>query len=202
MDIRGSVHFHLHRCFQAMSQCVSTAVALLLARMKGVETGSGLVCRGVPYFYRTPHSVIELGKDCSIYSSFKSNNIGSMSRSRICTQTPMAQINIGNNVGMSAVTITAHEQINIGSDTLIGAGSVITDSDWHCLSANATERHSLPGKTAPIHIGKNVFIGTRCLILKGVTIGDGAIVGAGSVVTHDIPAGAKAAGNPCKIIKQ
>ncbi|MBR5717339.1 MAG: acyltransferase [Bacteroidales bacterium] len=165
--------------------------------MKGVSIGKGLACRGIPYLYRNPHSVISIGKRCSIWSSFHSNNIGSMCRSRICTQKPTAKIIIGDGVGMSAVTITAHESILIGSDTMIGAGSVITDSDWHSLSLDPHERHTQDGKTSPVTIGCNVFIGTRCLILKGVNIGDNAIIGAGSVVTRDIPANARAAGNPC-----
>ena len=58
-----------------------------------------------------------------------------------------------------------------------------------------------PISMAPIRIGKGVFIGARCIVLKGVTIGDGAVIGAGSVVTSDIPAGARAAGNPITILK-
>lgn len=50
-------------------------------------------------------------------------------------------------------------------------------------------------------IGKNVFIGARSIVMKGVTIGDGAVVGAGSVVTKDVPANAIVAGNPAKIVK-
>lgn len=202
MDLRGTIHFHSHRLMQTMNQCLSTALARLLAWSRGIGVGQGLVCRGVPYFYRTPHSVIQLGRGCSVFSSFRSNNIGSMTRSRLCTQTPHAQLLIGDRVGMSAVTITAHERICIGDDTMIGAGSVITDSDWHCLLPEVEARHQQPGKSRPVVIGCNVFIGTRCLILKGVSIGDHAVIGAGSVVTHDIPANAHAAGNPCKVISQ
>lgn len=56
-------------------------------------------------------------------------------------------------------------------------------------------------KAKPIHIGKNVWITTRCIILGGVKIGDNSIIGAGSVVTSDIPANCFAAGNPCKVLK-
>jgi maltose O-acetyltransferase len=53
----------------------------------------------------------------------------------------------------------------------------------------------------PIHIGKKVWITSRCIILGGVTIGDNSIIGAGSVVTKDIPANCLAAGNPARVIK-
>lgn len=125
-----------------------------------------------------------------------------MHRSRICTQTPSAQIIIGSHVGMSAVTIVSHQSITIDDYAMIGAGTLITDSDWHCLSPNVAERHSQNGKSAPVHIGRNAFIGTRCIILKGVSIGENAVIGAGSVVTHDIPANAVAGGNPCHVIQQ
>ncbi len=57
-------------------------------------------------------------------------------------------------------------------------------------------------KCAPIHIGSHVLIGTRCIILKGVTIGQGSIIAAGSIVTKDVPANVIAGGNPCKVIKK
>jgi maltose O-acetyltransferase len=54
----------------------------------------------------------------------------------------------------------------------------------------------------PITIGKNVWVTTNCVILPGVTIGDNSVIGAGSIVTKDIPANVIAAGNPCKVIKK
>lgn len=201
MDLKGTSFFHLHRFGQWFDQTLSSLLTRVMAWSRGVETLGSLRTRGVPYFYRTPHSVIRIGEDCSIWSSFRSNNIGSMCRSRICTQTPKARIEIEPRVGMSGVTITAHEQVTIGADTIIGAGTVITDSDWHCLTPDVVSRHNTLGKSAPVTIGRNVFIGTRCIILKGVTIGDHAVIGAGSVVSSDIPDRVIAAGNPCRIIK-
>ncbi len=54
----------------------------------------------------------------------------------------------------------------------------------------------------PINIGNNVWIGAQCCILPGVTVGDNSIIGAGSVVTKDIPANSIAAGNPCRVIRE
>ena len=69
------------------------------------------------------------------------------------------------------------------------------DRDYHKLESE-TEVYK------PVTIGNHVWIGCRCLILKGVTIGDGAVVAAGSVVTRDVPGGALVGGNPAKIIKE
>ena len=55
---------------------------------------------------------------------------------------------------------------------------------------------------APIHIGKNCWIGAGAIILPGITIGDNTVVGAGSIVTKDLPSGVVAVGNPCKILRE
>lgn len=199
MDFRGTSFYHLHKLRNWISLCGSSIFTRIWAACKGVEFGKSLRAKGIPYFYRIPHSAIRIGNNCSIWSSFRSNNIGSMSRSRICTQTPDAQILIGNQVGMSSISISSHLKIEIGDQTIIGAGTVITDSDWH--NPDPMQRTTSTGNPKPIHIGKNVFIGTRSIILKGVTIGDNSVIGAGSVVTNDIPANVIAAGNPCHVIK-
>lgn len=54
----------------------------------------------------------------------------------------------------------------------------------------------------PITVGNNVWIGAQCIILPGVTIGDNSVIGAGSVVTHDIPSGVLAVGNPCRVLRE
>lgn len=203
MDLKGSLFFHLHRVIHALHAAASTLATRLMAWAKGIEVGKRCHICGIPYLYRTPHSHIEMGDDCTVLSSFRSNNVGSMCRSRICTMTPEAQIKIGDRVGMSAVTITAHQRITIGDDTQIGAGTVIVDCDFHdVLSTNPAQRQHNLGETRPVQIGRNVFIGTRCIILKGVTIGDNAVIGAGSIVTKNIPQNEIAAGNPIRIIGQ
>ena len=54
----------------------------------------------------------------------------------------------------------------------------------------------------PIHIGKNCWLGAGVIVLPGVTIGDNTVIGAGSVVTKDIPANVVAVGNPCKVLRE
>lgn len=115
-----------------------------------------------------------------------------------------AQIHIGHNVGISSACLWIYDKLVIGDNTKIGGDTIIIDSDCHSLDPNLrccslTDRPN--AKKAPIHIGKNVLVGTRCIILKGVSIGDNTVIGSGSVVTKDIPANSIAAGNPCKVIK-
>ena len=78
--------------------------------------------------------------------------------------------------------------------------------DPDCHNINSLKRkdratYAITSAKAPIVIEDDVLIGTRCIILKGVTIGARSVIGAGSVVTKSIPADSIAAGNPCKVIK-
>ena len=91
--------------------------------------------------------------------------------------------------------IDCYDSITIGDNVKIGPNVVIRDSDNHQIIRDGSV------KSAPIHIGSNVWIGLNSVILKGVTIGDGAIIGAGAVVTKDIPPHCLAVGVPAKVIK-
>jgi len=82
----------------------------------------------------------------------------------------------------------------------IGENSKLTWENIIITSTHAMNDFRIV-KAKPVIIGKNVWITTRCIILGGVTIGDNSIIGAGSVVTRDIPVNCFAAGNPCKVIK-
>ena len=91
---------------------------------------------------------------------------------------------------------SAHE-ITVGDNCMIASNAYLTDSDWHDIY----NRISM-GKTAPINIENNVWIGDSAIVCKGVTIGENSIVGAGAVVVENVPANCVAAGNPARIVKQ
>lgn len=189
--------FQLWQCF-FVAFC--SFYSFIFASLKGVQMNGMVKCNGIPYILRVPGSRIVIGRDIVINSSYKSNNIGLFMRSRIITNVRGAEILIGDNVGMSAVTISAFEHIEIGDNTLVGGNVLITDSDWHPIDPFLRYDHK-KAKTKPVVIGKNVFIGTRSIILKGTTIGDNSVIGAGSVVSGNIPKNVIACGNPCKVIK-
>jgi acetyltransferase-like isoleucine patch superfamily enzyme len=91
---------------------------------------------------------------------------------------------------------SAHE-ICIGDNCMIASNVYLTDSDWHDIY----NRISI-GKTAPVNIGSNVWVGDSAIVCKGVTIGKNSIIGAGAVVVDSIPPNCVAAGNPARIVKQ
>ena len=94
--------------------------------------------------------------------------------------------------------------LKIGNNVQIGGDCIIIDTDAHSLNyldRRFLEKDQNNAKSCPIIIEDDVLIGTRSVILKGVKIGARSVIGAGSVVVHDIPANCIAAGNPCKIIR-
>ena len=111
---------------------------------------------------------------------------------------------IGDNVGISSCCLRIYKGCTIGNNVKIGADTIILDSDGHSLNYLHRREGSLDRPNArrkEISIGDDVLIGTRSMILKGVTIGARTIIGSGSVVTKSIPSDCIAAGNPCKVIK-
>jgi maltose O-acetyltransferase len=88
--------------------------------------------------------------------------------------------------------------VRIGDFTLFGPGAQVL-TPLHPMNAELRRREEYG---APIDIGSDVWVGAGALILPGVTIGDRAVIGAGSVVTRDVPAGVFAAGNPCRVIRE
>ena len=112
---------------------------------------------------------------------------------------------IGNNVGMTSITLWCNDAISIGNNVKVGAMTIITDNDAHSLNPVLRadpKTDAINAKHAPVVIKDNAFIGAMCFIGKGVTIGENSIVGAGSVVTKDIPDNEIWAGNPVKFIKK
>lgn len=101
-------------------------------------------------------------------------------------------------IGIGAV-ITCRAAITIGENALIAEYVTIRDQD-HCFGPG---RITAPSEftTAPVVIGKNVWIGAKATVTKGVTIGDNVVIGANSVVTRDIPPNSIAAGVPARVIR-
>ena len=98
---------------------------------------------------------------------------------------------------MNGCQFIAFERIEIGSKCAIGPGCLLMDNDGHEIDP---ERRHDSGKTAPILLEENVWLGARVTILKGVRVGRDAIVGAGAVVSKDVANGDIVAGNPARRI--
>jgi len=109
-------------------------------------------------------------------------------------------IHLENNVAINRnCTFLAHGDISIGENTMIGPNVVILTVD-HDYRVEGIETHTAH-KLSPVVIGRNVWVGANAVILPGITIGDGAIVAAGSVVTGDVGENSIVGGNPARFIK-
>lgn len=111
-----------------------------------------------------------------------------------------ASISIGSSTALSNnVSIVAMRGIQIGKRCLIGDLVQIFDCDFHEIQPD--HRHDSCGPIEPVTIGDNVWIGSRAMILRGVSIGENSVIAAGSVVTSAIPPNCLAAGVPARVIR-
>lgn len=142
-----------------------------------------------------------IGNNVKINSQYQRNPIGGMTKASFYAA-KNAEIQIGDNVGISNSAFFAKKKITIGNNVKIGGDCRIYDTDFHSL--NYMERRDnetdIPMEKEVV-IGNDVFIGAGTIVLKGVVIGDRSIIGAGSVVTKEIPPDEIWAGNPAKFIR-
>jgi len=116
------------------------------------------------------------------------------------TTTKEAEIVIGNNVFLNGTRFGCAKKIEIGDNSII-ADCRILDTDFHSINPNRRNDQALV-KSAPVMIGKNVWIALGCVILPGVKIGDNSTVSAQSVVYDDVPEYCVYGGNPARLIKK
>lgn len=123
-----------------------------------------------------------------------------------CVETPLnsnwgcRNVHLGNNVYINSnCTFVDDDHIYIGDDTMIAPNVVFTTAGHPILPSLRLKAYEF---VFPITLGKNVWIGSGVQIMPGVTIGDNSVVGAGSVVTRDIPANCVAMGVPCKVVRE
>lgn len=173
----------------------------LRLKQKGITYGDN--CLIFNSFYLRNNGKITIGNDFLLQSGKGYNPLSRNIKAALVTDSN-ANITIGNHVHCSSVCIWARKSIIIGDNVKIGGDTIIIDSNAHSINYQDRRNDILDAANA-IHnevvIGNDVLIGTRCIILKGVHIGDRSIIGAGSVITKSIPADCIAAGNPCKVIK-
>lgn len=155
---------------------------LYVKAIKKVDIKEGYKFYGMPKILRHRGSSIKIGKNFEDRNNKYSNPLGVNHATIICTWSKDALIEIGDDVGISGGTIVASEGIKIGDGTIIGANCTIIDTDFHPLKSPHRRYSKKDIRSAKIKIGKNVFIGTGAIILKGVEIKDNTIVPAGKVV--------------------
>ncbi len=145
---------------------------------------------------------VTIGNNCTLISKSTVNPTSGFSHCYFRTEKD-GFIRIGNNVGISHTNITSFTGVTIEDNVLIGSGTKIWDTDFHSVDItyrNCSENPYI--KSLPILIKEGAFIGACSIILKGVTIGRNSVIGAGAVVTKNVPDNEIWAGNPAKFVKK
>ena len=129
----------------------------------------------------------EIGEDCYIEPPLHANWGGK-------------HVHFGKNIYANFnLTLVDDTHIYIGDYTMIGPNVVISTAGHPILPELREKSYQF---NIPVHIGKNCWLGAGVIVLPGVTIGDNSVIGAGSVVTKDIPANVVAVGNPCRVLRE
>jgi acetyltransferase-like isoleucine patch superfamily enzyme len=113
------------------------------------------------------------------------------------------RLEVGDDVGLSNSTIVCMRAVSIEDEALLGGGCQVFDTDFHSLDAEERAASRRPEvRTGPVAIRRRAFVGGYSILLKGSVVGEGAILGAGSVLRTEVPDGQIWAGNPARFIRR
>jgi acetyltransferase-like isoleucine patch superfamily enzyme len=158
---------------------------------RGCVSGQGALLLGCQWregFHRPTQLVVRDGGHCILGGTFR------IFENSSAWVNPGAVLKLGSGYVNSGLCLSVFSSVSIGQDVAIGENVSIRDADNHRLADRAAD-------SAPIQIGNRVWIGMNATILKGVRIGDGAVVAAGAVVTRDVPAAMLVAGVPARPLR-
>lgn len=171
----------------------------LQMKIHNIPYGNNNVVHGHIDLYN--EGVIQIGSCNRINSAYWANPIGVGDRTSFKVGR-YGKLIIKNNCAISNTAFVCTTSIVIEDFVMIGSGCRIWDTDFHSINPEMRSKgDSCSTKKGEIHIKERAFIGAGSFILKGVTIGREAVIGAGSVVTHDVPDGEIWAGVPAKYIR-
>ncbi|MBU2863958.1 acyltransferase [Reinekea forsetii] len=177
-------------------------LSMVLKSYKNVRIGSGFRAKGIPLLNAWDGGEIIIGNNVQLNSRNRGYHVNMYSPVKLFAELSNTQILIGDRTRIHGSCIHAIKRIEIGKNCLIAANCQIMDSSGHdlCLE-NPDARIYSKGKGKAVFIRDNVWLGTGCIVMPGVTIGAGTVVSANSVVIKDLPPGVVAAGNPARVIK-
>ena len=167
-------------------------------RLCGLRIGAKCKILGAPIISVRKGGAVVLEDGVTLISSVRYNPV--VERPVFFkTLNPDALIHLANYSGVSGCTIITDNKVTIGEHTIVGPNTLILDVMGHEYSQETGWYGKGLGPSLSIKIGKKCYIGTRCMIMTGVTIGDNCVIAAGCVVDKSVPAGHIASGNPMVI---
>jgi acetyltransferase-like isoleucine patch superfamily enzyme len=169
---------------------------------RGLHIDGRIRVNGMPLVDIADGADIRISENVTLNSWNRGYHVNLYSPVKLVAEGRGTEILIGRNTRIHGSCLHARRRIFIGENCLIAGNVQIFDCDGHDLSfPEVDSRLNTMGETSPVVIEDAVWIGTQVIVLPGVTIGRGSVVGAGSVVTHDVPPFVVAAGNPARIVK-
>lgn len=179
--------------------------AHLWLKFLGVRVGKNCIFHKTPMIQKHPSGEIIIDRNVMINSSQSLYASSMTGRTKLHALSRTSKIIIRSNCGINgSAVISRSKKIEIGKGTIIAGNCIIMDSDFHHISP-VENRWQGPGAgdgidDREINIGEYVWIGLNCIVLKGVSIGRGSVIAAGSVVVNNIPPMVVAGGIPAKVI--
>jgi acetyltransferase-like isoleucine patch superfamily enzyme len=191
------------RRLQALRQLIGRLIAGTYLKLHGVNVGPGLVMSSLPFCRRHPDATIRLGHNVIIANRLSENPAGISHRTVLAANQPGARLLIGNHVGLAGVILICSKEIVIDDYVKLGIGVKVYDTDFHPIDAFSRRAHDVAQiRCAGVHICEDAWIGAEAMILKGVTIGARAVVGARALVTGDVPPDTVVGGVPARVIRR
>lgn len=191
---------------QKLVNAITTYYHVIELTLKGVSMGKHMRFCGRIIFKIERNSKVRLGSYTVLSGGMFINALG-CNRGCCIHVDEGAELSIGNYCGLSDVTLRARKKIIIGNYVMVGANTIFNDSNSHSLDYIERRKERKIGDGGnithqPIVVKDDVFIGSNCIICKGVTIGERSIIAAGSVVVKDVPSDEVWGGNPARFIKK
>lgn len=199
--IRSKIAYTIFWLWKAFNTVGGSIIGNMVLFCWGVPVSGFVKCVGLPRIEKSVDGQIRIGRNCCLRSSCSSNIVG-CNRPVSLGTIQDGQLLIGNNCGLTSTVIVARKHVEIGNHVLIGANCTITDCDFHPLDHAVRRRGDVEGNARPVYIEDDVWLGMNVIVLKGVRIGAGTVVGAGSVVSRSLPGGVIAAGNPARVCRK
>jgi acetyltransferase-like isoleucine patch superfamily enzyme len=197
-NFRDNLPYAVHQGRLLLLQWLSGLIMAIRCWWWRVDIGRQASHFGLTSFRRHPKARIQIGQRATFRSTKIANPLIQAGPCSI-SAAKNAVIQIGDDCGFSGVSIVAQQHIQLGNRVLCGANVVICDGDHHPLSVQS-RAEGKAGSSAPVHIADDVWLGMNVVVLKGVSIGAGAVIAANALVNSDIPSGAIAAGVPAKVV--
>ena len=160
-----------------------------------------MAMRSLPYCRRHPGATIQIGHGVTISNRLCENPAGISHKTVLVANRRGAKLRIGNHVGLSGAVLFCSKQIIIEDYVKLGVGAKVYDTDFHPVDPERRRaRDDGMILCEEVRICEDAWVGAEAMILKGVTIGARAIVGARALVTKDVPADTVVGGVPARII--